>query len=133
MMKSFKDFLLELYNVPVIAPEKTQVDINDEDTINEVNKNLSIALSMDFTNVSAGINAARKVLSLYGIEIPQTDLLDRSGGKISVPISQYRSSGESHFDVTGPFQEKNDKHIFEFLFKLENGSYDCSALIKKIK
>ena len=32
---------------------------------------LSIALSKDFANIGQGLNAAKKVLTMYGIELPE--------------------------------------------------------------
>lgn len=130
-MKTFKKFLSELYNVPVVSHEKNEVDLNEPETVNEINKNLSMALSMDFSNIGAGLNSAKKVLSMYGIELPDMKIPTGKQGKISVPVGQYKSSGESHFDVTGPFQERNENHVFKFSFQLTDGTYNCAAEIEE--
>jgi hypothetical protein len=127
-MKTFKEFISEIsYNVPVVSIDKNQVDLDDENTVNELNKNLSIALSKDFSNSGEGLNAAKKILTMYGIELPEIDFKNKKEGSVSIPVSQYKSSGENHFDVTAPFTEKNEKHKFTFNYSLKDGKYDVSA------
>jgi hypothetical protein len=132
-MKTFKQFILEAatYNVPVVSIEKTQVDLDDPNTVNEINKNLSIVLSKDFANIGEGLNAAKKVLTMYGIELPKIDFNHEDKGKEVISIGQYKSSGESHFNVTGPFQEKNEHHNFIFTYELKDGKYDVHAEVHK--
>lgn len=132
-MKTFKEFISEIsYNVPVVSIDKNQVDIDDENTVNELNKNLSIALSKDFSNSGEGLNAAKKILTMYGIELPEIDFKNKKEGSVSIPISQYKSSGESHFSVTAPFTEKNEKHKFTFNYSLKDGKYDVSAEVSEL-
>lgn len=132
-MKSFKEFISEMgYHVPVISIEKTEVDLNDDNTVNEINKNLSIALSKDFSNAGEGLNSAKKVLTMYGIELPEINFEHKEKGSVSVPISQFKSSGESHFNITPPMSEKNEKHKFIFNYELEDGTYDVSAEVKPL-
>lgn len=133
IMKSFKKFFSELqesYNVPVISIEKNQVELNDPETVNEINKNLSIALAKDFSSVEDGLNSAKKVLSMYGIELPKIQHRVDKKGTISVEIGQYKSSGENIKDVSGPFQEKNEFHKFLFRYELKDGTYDAKAEVK---
>jgi len=132
-MKTFREFISEIsYNVPVVSIDKNQVDIDDENTVNELNKNLSIALSKDFSNSGEGLNAAKKILTMYGIELPEIDFKNKKEGSVSIPISQYKSSGESHFNVTAPFTEKNEKHKFTFNYSLKDGKYDVSAEVSEL-
>ncbi len=128
-MKTFKEFIYEQYNVPIANVDKTEVDLNEPATVNEINKNLSIALSKDFSNIGDGLNAAKKILTMYGIELPQIHFKDLSKGKgvVTVPVGQFKSSGENHFNVTPPFGEKNEHHQFKFTYQLGNGVYDIHA------
>lgn len=131
-MKTFKQFISEAgVNVPVVSIEKTQVNINEPETVNEINKNLSIALSKDFVNCGEGLNAAKKVLTMYGIELPKIDFNHEGKGKVTVPISQFRSSGENHHNVTAPFGEKNEHHTFTFNYELKDGRYDVHAEVSR--
>lgn len=133
-MKSFKTFFSELqesYNVPVVSIEKTQVDLDNSETVNEINKNLSIALSKDFSSIEDGLNSAKKVLTMYGIELPKLEYKFARKGKISTEIGQYKSSGENIKDVTGPFREKNEFHNFSFEYELKDGKYDVKAEVKE--
>lgn len=130
-MKTFKQFFTEIYDVPVVSLEKNQVEIDDSETVNEINKNLQRILSRNFVNIGEGLNAAKKVLTMYGIELPQITFKDQRKGKISVDIGQYKSSGENHYNVTGPFQEKNENHKFIFNYELKDGSYDVHAEVQE--
>lgn len=134
-MKTFKTFLKTLkesaFNVPVVSIEKTEVDLDNDDCINEINKNLSIVLTRDFSNVGDGLNTAKKVLSMYGIELPDVEVENNKKGTIKVSIAQFRSSGENHHNVTPPFFEKNEKHFFVYNYNLKDGKYDVSAEVYK--
>lgn len=133
-MKTFKVFYKEASagydNVPVVSIEKNQVDLNDEKTLFELNRNISLALSKDFSSAEEGLLAAKKILTMYGIEIPEQHFYGKKG-KISVPVCQYKSSGESHFDVTSPFSEKNEKHTFVYSFELKDGVFDVHGEVSE--
>ena len=131
MMKTFREFVSEAYNVPVVTIDKTMVNLNDPETVNEINKNLSIVLSKDFSNIGEGLNSAKKVLTMYGIEVPKIDFKSETKGKATVSIGQYKTSGESDYNISGPFQEKNENHTFSFYFELKDGSYDVHAEVAK--
>jgi len=130
-LKSFKEFVMELHDVPVVSIEKTQVELDEPETVNEINKNLQIVLSKDFANIGEGLNACKKILTMYGIELPQINFKDQNKGKILVNIGQFKSSGENHHNITGPFQERNEHHTFTFTYELINGSYDVHAEVKQ--
>lgn len=132
-MKTFKQLMEDVAtNVPVVSIEKSEVDMDNEETVNEINRNLSIVLSRDFANIGEGLNSAKKILSMYGVELPDLQLKNNKSGSISVPIAQFRSSGEDHHNVTPPFYEKNHKHNFTFKYNLINGKYDVSAEVNFI-
>lgn len=133
-MKTFKQFYEEIIagNVPVVSIEKNQVDLDDEETVNEVNRNLSLVLSKDFANATEGLNAARKILSMYGIELGDVNLKNDRKGKLTIPISQYKSSGESTIRITPPFFEKDARHEFTFIYELKDGKYDVHAEIAPV-
>lgn len=129
-MKTFKVFVEEMgYNVPVISIEKTQVNLEEPDTVNEINRNLSLVLHKDFVNVAEGLSTAKKILSMYGIEIEYLGIKNDRSGKIVVPIKQYESSGESHKTVTPPFSGKYTSY-FTFEYKLKNGKYEVSGYVE---
>ena len=126
-MKSYRTFISELYNAPLLSVDKHKADINNEETLNELNRNISVALSKDFSNVGEALSSVKKILSMYSIELPQINLTDKSSGKISVDVSMFSSSGENHKTVTKPFGEKNENHKFVFIYKLVDGKYDVHA------
>jgi hypothetical protein len=133
-MKFYKRIMNEdvATNVPVVSIEKNQVDLDDEDTINEINRNLSIVLSKDFASVGEGLTSTKKILSMYGIELPYFEIKNNKKGVLSTPISQFRSSGESHFAVTPPFYEKNFKNRFTYKYELKDGKYDVNAEVTRL-
>lgn len=133
-MKTFKELLEDVAtNVPVISIEKNEVDMDNVETVNEINRNLSMVLSKDFINVAEGLNSAKKILSMYGIELPDVKPRNDRKGTITTPIAQFRSSGEDHYTVTPPFYEKNHKHTFTYNYELKDGKYDVSAEVNFIK
>lgn len=130
-MKRFSLLLEELgYNVPVVSIEKTQVNLDDEDTVNELNRNLSLVLQKDFINVADGLNTAKKILSMYGIELPYLEIKNDRKGKFEVPVKQYEISGETHRTVTPPFSSKFET-LFTFEYQLKGGKYEVSAFIDR--
>lgn len=132
-MKSFKQFFSEVQlHVPIIPVEVTKFDLNDDATINELNKNLAVTMSVGFSNIEEAFNKVRKVLSMYSIQLPQTTFDDDMKGTIEVPLDQSEESGESHFDVTGPFQEKTKRHKLKFNYELKDGYYDANAEVVKL-
>jgi hypothetical protein len=127
-MKSFKTFISEIQaHSPIVPVDATKFDLKSKEAINEINKNLDTTLSVGFANVGEAFNRVRKVLSMYRIELPQTEFNDEKQGTISIPISQKDTSGENYFDVTGPNQEKTKDHTLKFSYKLLDGIYETSA------
>ena len=130
-MKTFKQFISEIQaHVPIVPVQATKFDLDKEETFNEINKNLATALSVDFSDVLEGFNKARKILSMYRIELPVVSFDDDMKGELKIPFSQKETSGESLHNVTAPFKEKTKAHVFVFKYELVNGVYDVSAEIK---
>jgi hypothetical protein len=133
-MKSFKDFIKEAQNhVPVVSIDKHHADIKTEEGLNELNKNLSVAMSSGFSDLGSALNKAKKILSMYSVELPAIHFKDESKGSVSVDIGQHKSSGEIvHGNppvVHKPFSEKNEHHKFTFSYELNDGVYDVSAKV----
>ena len=126
-MKSFKSYISEHYNFPVVSIEKHNVNLDDPSTLNELNKNIDIEMSVGFTNLGDALNKAKKVLSMYGIELDKVEFNDEKTGSLRIPFTTAKSSGESHKKVTAPFGEFNEHHIFKFDFNLVDGVYKISA------
>lgn len=132
-MKSFKQFISEVQlHVPIVPVEVTKFDLEDDSTINELNKNLAVTMSVGFGNIDEAFNKVRKVLSMYNIQVPQTTFDDDMEGSVEIPLDQSDESGESHYDVTGPFQEKTKKHKLKFSYELKDGYYDANAEVVKL-
>lgn len=130
-MKSFKTFIEENYNSPVVSIEKTKVDLDDDATLNELNKNLDIVLSVGFSNLDDALNKAKKILTMYGVEIGPIDINDEKKGSISIPITTHKDSGENFKFVSKPFEEFDENHIFKINFERIEGIYKVSAGVEK--
>lgn len=129
-MITFKRLLSEIQaHSPIVPVEASKFDLKDEDTFNEINKNLDTTLSVGFSTVGEAFTKVRKILAMYRIELPQVDYVDNKAGTIKLPITQKDTSGENYFDVTGPAQEKAKDHMLFFSYKLSNGIYAVSAEI----
>jgi hypothetical protein len=127
-MKSFKTLISEIQaHSPIVPVEATKFDLSTKEAVNEINKNLDTVLSVGFGSVGEAFNKVRKVLSMYRIELPQTEFNDEKRGSLEVPISQKDTSGENYYDVTGPNQEKVKDHKLKFSYKLLDGIYQTSA------
>ncbi len=127
-MKSFKQFFSEVQlHVPIVPVEVTRFDLEDDSTINELNKNLAVTMSVGFSNIDEAFNKVRKVLSMYSIQVPQTTFDNDMKGSIEIPLDQSEESGESDFGVTGPFQERTKRHKLKFNYELKDGYYDAKA------
>lgn len=127
-MKSFKQFVFEARShSPVVTIDRSYPNVSSLEGLSELNKNLSIVLSAGFSHVGDGLSKARKVMSMYGLELPTLDIPRKDKGEIVAPISPYESSGESVRDVTGPFQEKGRDFEFKYKYELKDGVYNVSA------
>ena len=131
-MKTFKSFVSELYNVPVVSVEKKHNDLDKEETINELNLNLKKVLSASFSGLEEGIHKIKKVLSMYSIIPGEFDTNNSESAKFTVPLSQKSTSGENFSDVTAPFREKQNTHYLSVSYTISpEGNYKISAKVSK--
>lgn len=136
-MKTFKEFLESAgYNVPVVSIEKRRNSLNRPETLRELNKNLSIALSVGFPSVGNALMKVRKILSMYGIELPKIEDEDMDWsdkkGNFSTKFHYRNVSGEK-FDgsVDSPDEEEMEYQL-DFNYELNGGKYDVSAEVKSL-
>jgi hypothetical protein len=136
-MKTFKKFLESVgYNVPVVSIERRRTSLNRPETLRELNKNLSIALSVGFPSVGNAVMKARKILSMYGIELPKIededmDWSDKEGTFST--LFHFRNVSGEKFDgsVDSPDEEDSEYKLI-LKYKLNGGKYDVSAEVKAI-
>jgi hypothetical protein len=136
-MKTFKKFLESVgYNVPVVSIERRRTSLNRPETLREINKNLSIALSVGFPSVGNAVMKARKILSMYGIELPKIededmDWSDKEGTFST--LFHFRNVSGEKFDgsVDSPDEEDSEYKLI-LKYKLNGGKYDVSAEVKAI-
>lgn len=132
-MKKFKTLYEEINaESPIISIEKHHSNLNDKKTVNEINKNLDVMLTKSFSNLDDGLNSIKKILSMYSIQLPKIEYDNELKGNVNIPVSQFKSSGESHFNVTAPFREKDERHNFNMKYQIQNGIYKISAKISKL-
>lgn len=134
-MKTYKEFVSEIYaaHAPVVSISKNHVDLNKDNTVNEVNKNLRTQLNPEFESLFSAISKIKKVLSMYSIELGDIadEHEDSVSGKLSIPIHQSIVSGEKHSGiVTSPedSEEKNERQL-EILYTQGKLGYKVIAKI----
>lgn len=88
MAKSFKSFLTEA-SVSVISIDKNNVDLELEETRAEINSNLAQVLAGGFVNPYMGYYKVAKILTWYGITIPQVIFRNDIVGEEVFLISQF--------------------------------------------
>lgn len=130
-MKSFKTFVEENYNSPVVSIEKNHVNLDDGATLNELNKNLDIVLSVGFSDLDDALSKAKKILTMYGVEIGPININDERKGSLVIPITTHKDSGENFKNVSKPFGEFDENHIFKIDFERVDGIYKVSAGVTK--
>lgn len=132
-MKTFKTLINELAIVPTVSLDKNQSDIDHVHARNEINKNLRVSMAQGYANPHAAFEKVRKILSGYGIEIPQTNFYDAPAGVKIVPISQFgaKSGAKLSGEIDPPKGEENDEDYFlYFTFAFgENGVYSAFAAV----
>jgi hypothetical protein len=131
-MKTFKQFITELQaHVPVVSIDRQYVNINDPETIDEINKNLEIEMATGFSDVRKALNKIRKILDMYQLNLEKTDTLplDGKGGKINLPVNIARVDG-----VTTNAKIIKDAHkglVLNVQYKMDNGVYRVTAEVEK--
>lgn len=121
-MKTYKKFISELYNAPVVNVSSTGYDTDIPEIKNELNRNLDLILSRQFVTVEEAIHTVRKLLSNYNLDLPQVDIDDVKEGSLKLDVN-YNHTGMDEFD--GEF--KPDRKQLIFSFKLIDGLYKCIA------
>lgn len=129
-MKKFKQFFEDLTSTE-ISNEKHHVDMSHEDTIHEMNKKLSSVLNKPFTNTGNAFNHVRKVISMYGVQIPHFELKNDESGSHKIPLNQYPTTGETHTTVKPPFSDSSVEGILHFSYKLKDGRYEVDGKVVK--
>ena len=134
-MKTFKEFIKESCNFPVVSIDNTKVGIGNSEALNELNKNLSTSLSVGFVNLYGAFEKAKKILSMYGIELPKPEIepdWSSESGNIKIVFGTKNISGET---LDGKFKlDMDPKQIFAFdmNYSRENGIYNVEAEVSKI-
>lgn len=126
-MKSFKEFILEYgYNTAVTSIDKMTVNLDDPHTITELNKNLSISLSRGFSNPLEALHSAKKILSMYGLELPKVEFHPKEEGVEKFELVHHHVSGET-MNAEEPKNKKNKTLILKY--KLDQGKFIADARV----
>ena len=89
-MIRFCEFLNEGgYHVPVVSISKDKVDLSNDKTRDEINRNLSAVLSREWSSPYCALQKVSKLLSFYGITLPKILLDDDIEGEVIVVINQF--------------------------------------------
>lgn len=89
MMKSFKQYLSE-GDVPIASTQReVKADLNDPVVIDELNRTLSLVTGSGCVNPYSGLVKVSKVLSTYGISLPQITYLPEPNGEEVFEVQQW--------------------------------------------
>ena len=136
-MKTFKQFLFDLEescNFPVVSIDKQKVNLNDSETLSELNKHLSVVLSVGFVNAYQAFEKAKKVLSMYSVELSTLEKepdWSAEKGTIKIPFVVKNPSGEN---LSGSFKldmDSTENFFFVLNYSRENGIYIAKAEVFK--
>lgn len=128
-MLSFKKFVIQGSDIPVISLSKETVDCSQQETRDEINDNLESGLDgQKWTNPYGGWFAAAKVLALYGIILPKVIFKDMEDGEEVVVISQF---GERYgAKVDGSITTDEPEYFFYYSYGINlDGYYDSFAVV----
>lgn len=128
-MLSFKQFVTECDDIPVITISKETVDCSQQETRDEINDNLESGLDgQKWINPYGGWFAAAKVLALYGIILPKVIFKDMEDGEEIVAISQF---GEKYgAKLNGTISTDESDYFFYYSYGVNlDGYYDAFAVI----
>lgn len=133
-MKTFKTLVTELALVQTVSLDKNQADCSKPETRNEINKNLRAVTAQGFANPYMALERVRKVLSGYGIELPQVRSYDEPTAVMVFPVSQFGAKSGEAISTTGiiepPTGESGADYFVYFVFApSSNGVYDAFAAV----
>lgn len=121
-MKSYKEFMAEIYSVPVVDIETTGTDVSLPEIKSELNRNLSLIFRQQFQTLDSAVSKLRKLLAMYNLSLPQINSYETSGtmkivvGKHNIVWDEFKGELEDY--TTGDLK---------FTYKLIDGLYKCSA------
>jgi hypothetical protein len=132
-MLKFGEFLAEGgYHVPVVSLSKDRVDLEKEETRNEINRNFAAELSQQFMNPYGGWKKISRVLEMYGVFLPKVMFSDEVDGEEVVAISQFGNKFGADLDGTvSSFGNPDDSEYYLYYsYGIgADGFYECYAVI----
>lgn len=90
-MKTFKNFIVEADNFPLVTMGPTATNLTDPEVLGALNRTLAQATNHQFSNPFSALTAIRKVLTSYGLELPQVTHLPEPNGEKIFLIGQFGS------------------------------------------
>jgi len=122
-MRSFREFIIENYNVPVVDIETTGTDVSIPEIKNELNRNIDLVLHQSFKTVEEALQKLRKILALYTLDVPQVDVNDKKSGTLKLIVGHHNISWD---EFKGKLENSNP-FVVKFKYALIDGLYKCSA------
>jgi len=130
-MLSFNQFIKEC-SVPVVTVIKNKVDINDPETLSELNRNLVAATAGTFVSPYTIWLRIFKVMSLYGITLPKVIFANSLEGEEILALTQfaYASGAELNGMVSPPHADQGEKYFLYFHYEIANdGNFESIAMV----
>jgi hypothetical protein len=131
-MLKFKDFVTEShgYGLTVVSISKDKVDLSNEDTRNEINKNLAAVLSDTYINPYSGWLKSAKILSMYSIPLPRVLFKDAEEGEEVVAINQFGQVLGAKTDGSVELEPEDNEYYFYYDYGIgESGFYEVYAVV----
>jgi hypothetical protein len=132
-MLRYGEFIAEGgYNVPVVSISKDEVNLSDEKTRNEINRNLSAELSVQWTNPYGGWLKVRRILELYSIFLPKVTFQNELDGEEVIALSQFGGAhgAELNGTVTSPNDGDESEYYLYYSYGIgDSGFYETYASI----
>jgi hypothetical protein len=132
-MFNFRDFIVEGgYNVPVVSISRDKIDLAEDDTRNEINRNLAAELSRQWMNPYGGWVRVRKVLEMYSIFLPKVTFQDELEGEEVIALNQFGDQWGDKVDGTPAASNDIDdeEYFLHYSYELnDEGFYVSTATI----
>jgi hypothetical protein len=133
-MKKFRELFVECGcgHAPVVSLSKVMVNLDVQDTRDEINRNISAELSQDFATPAGAWMKIGKVLSMYNIFLPRLDYDNSRSGEKIIALLQFGDRWGAKVDGTRtpPHMPDAPAHYLYFIYGIDaSGFYKAFASV----
>jgi hypothetical protein len=132
-MFNFREFLNEGgYHLPVVSISKDKVDLSNDITRDEINRNLSAVMSQQWINPYSALLKVTKLLSMYGITLPKIVLDNEIDDELVIVLNQFGPKIGAKLDGTINTVQNPDEGEFYLIFQYnlsDSGFLECFSSV----